>query len=64
MGTQEQGLYCLFFEVIRPSIKLAPTSTKTAFTASALGLVVKKDATKPLEIWHKRLGHVNYSMIR
>jgi hypothetical protein len=36
----------------------------TAFAAVTLGVEIKKDAIKSLEIWHKRLRHVNYSMIK
>ena len=55
-GIQEQGLYRLFFEAIHPiagTMPMITSSAAQAFAAASLGVKVKKEATRSLDIWHK-----------
>ena len=60
-GVHEQGLYRLFFEAIHPIAGIVPMISNSA---ASLGVEVKKETTRSLDMWHKRLGHVSHLMIR
>jgi hypothetical protein len=63
-------MYHLLFEVVPANLpNVVTTSTvqqeiATALAASSFAPATKKESIQTLDVWHRRLAHVNHNVIR